>query len=258
MATFLFDKIIFGPVKSRRLGLSLGINLLPNDLKFCTFDCIYCECGWTFADQLKKAKLHPADEVKKALESQLQNMKSEGQIPDNITFAGNGEPTTHPEFPMIIEDTIKLRDTYFPNAKISVLSNATQIHKQKIVDALNRIDQNILKLDAVFDDLFNLINRPQPNFTASKVIENLKKFDGNLIIQTMFIRGEYQGVKFDNTKAEHITAWIEKLIEINPKKVMIYPIERDTPTNKLEKISKQELETIATQVRSAGLNVDVF
>lgn len=258
MATFLFDKIIFGPIKSRRLGISLGINLLPTDLKFCTFDCIYCECGWTFKDQFNKIKLHSKEEIHTALENELKKMNSENKALDNITFAGNGEPTTHPDFSIIIDETIASRNKYFPKAKISVLSNATQLHKNNIVETLKKVDQNILKLDTVDNDLFNLINRPQGNLTVEKVIHNLKKFEGNLIIQTMFLRGEIDGIHFDNSKMEYVKEWIKVLVEINPKNVMIYPIDRDTPAKNLEKISKDELTLIADLVKNAGINVQVY
>ena len=256
MATFLFDKIIFGPVKSRRLGVSLGVNLLPNDSKYCTYDCVYCECGWTYKNH--KAKLHPREEVYKALDLMLQQMKVDNMPPDNITFAGNGEPTVHPDFAGIIDDTILLRDKYFPEAKISVLSNATQVHKDSVVQALLKVDQNILKLDTANDDLLRIINRPTGKLNTRTIVERLKKFRGNLSVQTMFIRGEYKGEIFDNTTAEEVDKWLDLLLEIKPKNVMIYPIERDTPTSGLIKISKEELDIIAEKVRNKGLEVLVY
>jgi wyosine [tRNA(Phe)-imidazoG37] synthetase (radical SAM superfamily) len=256
MATFLFDKIIFGPVKSRRLGVSLGVNLLPNDSKYCTYDCVYCECGWTYKNH--KAKLHPREEVYKALDLMLQQMKADNMPPDNITFAGNGEPTVHPDFAGIIDDTILLRDKYFPEAKISVLSNATQVHKDSVMQALLKVDQNILKLDTANDDLLRIINRPTGKLDTRTIVERLKKFGGNLSVQTMFIRGEYKGEIFDNTTAEEVDKWLDLLLEIKPKNVMIYPIERDTPTSGLIKISKEELDIIAEKVRNKGLEVLVY
>jgi len=256
MATFLFDKIIFGPVKSRRLGVSLGINLLPNDSKYCTYDCVYCECGWTYKNH--KAKLHPRSEVFKALDLMLQQMLAEGNPPDNITFAGNGEPTVHPDFAGIIDDTIELRNKYFPKAQISVLSNATQIHKKSVMQALLKVDRNILKLDTANDDLLRIINRPTGKLDTKTIVNRLKKFDSKLTIQSMFIRGEYQGESFDNTTTEEVEKWLDLLLEIKPKNVMIYPIERDTPTSGLVKIPKEELEAIAEKVRKAGLDVLVY
>ena len=256
MSTFLFDKIIFGPVKSRRLGVSLGINLLPNDSKYCTYDCVYCECGWTYKNH--KAKLHARTEVYKALDLKLQQMLSEGNPPDNITFAGNGEPTVHPDFAGIIDDTIKLRDKYFPEAQIAVLSNATQVHKESVMEALKSVDQNILKLDAASDRLLRIINRPTGKLDTRTIVERLKKFEGKLIIQTMFIRGSYQGENFDNTTDNEVSNWLELIKEINPKKIMIYPIERGTPTDGLEKISKEKLEEIAKQARAIDFEVTVY
>ncbi len=256
MATFLFDKIIFGPVKSRRLGVSLGINLLPNDSKYCTYDCVYCECGWTYKNH--KAKLHPRDEVYKALDLMLQQMKAENNPPDNITFAGNGEPTVHPDFAGIINDTILLRDKHFPKAKISVLSNATQVHKDSVMQALIKVDQNILKLDTANDNLLRIINRPTGKLDTRTIVERLKKFEGNLSIQTMFIRGEFKGESFDNTTAEEVDKWLDLILEIKPKNVMIYPIERDTPTSGLVKISKKELEIIADKVRAKNIEILVY
>jgi len=256
MSTFLFDKIIFGPVKSRRLGVSLGINLLPNDSKYCTYDCVYCECGWTYKNH--KAKLHARNEVYKALDLKLQQMLAEGNPPDNITFAGNGEPTVHPDFAGIIDDTIELRDKYFPNAQISVLSNATQIHKESVMNALKKVEQNILKLDAASDRLLHIINRPTGKLDTRTIVERLKKFEGKLIIQTLFIRGSYQGENFDNTTDNELSDWLELIKEINPKKIMIYPIERGTPTDDLEKISKEKLEEIANRARAIGFEVAVY
>ena len=256
MATFLFDKIIFGPVKSRRLGVSLGINLLPNDSKYCTYDCVYCECGWTYKNH--KAKLHPRKEVYKALDKMLQQMLTDGNPPDNITFAGNGEPTVHPDFAGIIDDTIALRNKYFPKAQISVLSNATQVHKDSVMQALKKVDQNILKLDTANDRLLHIINRPTGKLDTRTIVERLKKFDGDLTIQTMFIRGSYKGEHFDNTTPQEVANWLELIKEIKPKNVMIYPIERDTPTSGMVKIPKKELDLIGEQVRALGIETFVY
>ncbi len=256
--TILFEEIVFGPVKSRRFGVSLGMNLLPVDYKYCTFNCVYCECGWTFKHRKQKVQFPSREQVYKALELRLKEMQLEGRKPDNITFAGNGEPTVHPGFDKIIDDTILLRDRYFPGSGISVLSNASQIHKQKVFNALNKIDNNVLKLDTVFEDTFKLINQPAPGIRLDKIIERLKAFDGNQIIQTLFIRGSYRGNKIDNTTDREINAWIETLLEIQPKYVMIYPIERDTPIDTLEKIPRGELDDIARRVEKAGISTKVY
>jgi wyosine [tRNA(Phe)-imidazoG37] synthetase (radical SAM superfamily) len=256
--TILFNDIVFGPVKSRRFGVSLGMNLLPVDFKYCTFNCVYCECGWTFQSSAQKITLPSREQVFQALERRLQEMKEKGIRPDHITFAGNGEPTVHPDFHKIIDDTIKLRDRIFPDTEITVLSNASQIHKKKVFDALNKIENNVLKLDSVFEGTFQKINQPAPGLQLKSIIENIKKFDGNQIIQTLFIRGTFQGQTLDNTTEKEIQAWLSVLQDIGPKYVMIYPIERDTPINTLEKIPKVELEHIAQRVEKVGISIKVY
>jgi len=256
MATFLFDKIIFGPVSSRRLGASLGINLLPNDRKICTFNCIYCECGWTDAFSSSES-IHPREEVRDSLRLKLETMKANNEPLDTITFAGNGEPTMHPDFDMVIQDTIDIRDQYFPNAKIAVLSNSTLIHKPKIYSALKQIDQNILKIDSAFESTVRLLNQPYEGFDFQRTIDSLVGFNGNVIIQTMFIRGEYKGQQFDNTTQKEIDAWLELLERIHPQQVMIYTIARDTPSENIEKISENKLNEIAKQVEERGFATQI-
>jgi len=257
MATFLFDEIIFGPVKSRRLGVSLGVNLLPEDYKYCTYNCLYCECGWTLKSD-KNVKLHTREEIKLTLDSKLQEMLAENYPPDNITFAGNGEPTIHPQFAEIIDDTIELRNKYFPKANISVLSNATQIHKSKVVEALQKVDQNILKLDSAVDRTYQLLNQPSTKINVRTLVNRLKVFNGNLSIQTLFIKGNYKGENFDNTTDKEVSKWIELLQEIKPKMVMIYPIARDTPHSDLEKIDSITLNSIGEKVKKLGFNVSIY
>jgi wyosine [tRNA(Phe)-imidazoG37] synthetase (radical SAM superfamily) len=252
----LFNQIIFGPVKSRRLGVSLGVNLLPTDAKICTFDCIYCECG--FNTTVKDSRLPKRDEVYKALEAKLQEMKAQNELPDVITFAGNGEPTLHPDFEFIIDDTIALRNQYCPDAKVSVLSNSTRMHKENIKKALLKVDNNILKFDTAFDDTLRKLDRPvSSTFNVAWQVAELKKFEGNLIIQTMFLKGENKGEWIDNTTDEEVTAWLEIVKDINPKQVMIYTIDRETPVKALQKISVEALNRIADRVREAGLDVTV-
>jgi len=258
MATFLFDKIIFGPVKSRRLGVSLGINLLPATRKVCNFDCIYCECGWTQSSESSKEKLPERKEVYDALNRQLQFMKEKKQAPDVITFAGNGEPTMHPDFPGIIDDCIELRDKYFPNAKIAVLSNSTSIRKPSILEALKKVDQNILKLDSAFDLTIQLHNQPKVNLKVDELINDLSKLRGDLIIQTLFLRGTYKGKQVDNTIPEEINAWLEAIKKIRPSQVMIYTISRDTPLgDNLTKVPLSELKQIALLVEKLGIETQV-
>ncbi len=256
MAPALFGETIFGPIKSRRLGISLGVNLLPVNGKVCSFDCIYCECGYN-ADH-RGGKLPSREDVSQALEKRLIELQEEGVTPDVFTFAGNGEPTMHPEFPAIMEDTFKLRDRYFPNAKISVLSNSTRIHKQEVFDTLNRVDNNILKLDSVFPETVELIDKPNAeSFDINRVIKDLARFDGNVIVQTMFLRGVHNGKKVDNTTDEEVDGLLNAYLKIAPKQVMIYSLDRPTPEKNLQKVSKEELEAIAEKFRKAGLNVSV-
>ncbi len=257
MGTFLFSEIIFGPVSSRRLGVSLGINLLPTDYKFCTFNCVYCECGWTLKSH-KKIQLPSQEEVKQQLEIVLKDYALKGKEINSITFAGNGEPTIHPQFAEIIDDTIQLRNHWMPQAKISVLSNASQLNKEKVTSALTRIDQNILKLDAGTEKTFKLINKAQENLTFDKITAYLKSFNGDVIIQTLFLKGEVDGEKFDNTNSEEIEAWLQLLKEIKPVKVMVYSIERDTPSDNLEIIKPDALKKIANKVEKLGFLTEVY
>lgn len=257
MSTILFDKIIFGPIHSRRLGVSLGVNLLPADGKLCSFNCIYCECGLN-EDRRTRTKMPTREEVKKALESKLLEMQAENTCPDVITFAGNGEPTLHPEFGAIIDDTIETRNRLCPKAKVAVLSNATMLHKQDVFDALNKVEDNILKLDSVLDSRIQQLDVPNsPSFNFAGLLEQLKRFKGNVIIQTMFLRGEHNGESVDNTTEEEITGWIEALKQIRPKQVMIYTIDRETPVHSLRKVSKEDMEVIADRARAEGFDVSV-
>jgi len=258
MATFLFDKIIFGPVKSRRLGVSLGINLLPSTKKVCNFNCIYCECGWTQKLKNETGDLPAREEVYKALEAKLSSMKKKHQRPDVITYAGNGEPTLHPEFPGIIDDSIKLRDKYFPEAKIAVLSNSTAITKPRVKEALLKVDSNILKLDSAFDLTVKIHNQPRVNVKVAELIENLKKFNGRLVIQTLFLRGTYNGKVIDNTTPAEISAWLKAIEMIKPSEVMIYTISRDTPEGgQLNKVPLKELRRISSLVNKLGIETQV-
>jgi wyosine [tRNA(Phe)-imidazoG37] synthetase (radical SAM superfamily) len=258
MAGFLFHDLIFGPVRSRRLGLSLGINLLPTHKKFCSFNCIYCECGWTPLNDTDLSELPTRAQVSELLEQRLKELVAEDYLPDVLTYAGNGEPTLHPEFAGIVDDTIVLRNRYVPSAKVSVLSNATMLGNPEVVRALLKIDNNILKLDAGTEKMFRLINNPGPLFSFDKLIEDLTSFNGKLIVQTMFLRGEYKGETVDNTTPQEVDAWIGHLLKIRPSLVMIYPIARQTPLQNLVKIEQVELESIAAKARAAGIKVKVY
>ena len=252
----LFNQLIFGPIHSRRLGLSLGVNLLPIDAKICTFNCIYCECGYNTT--LNDSPIPSREQVYVALETKLKEMESKGQVPDVITFAGNGEPTLHVEFEKIIEDTIRLRDTYCPTAKVSVLSNSTRINKPNVFSALNKVDNNILKFDSAIDKTMKLINCPVGNhINVEWLIGQLKEFDGHLIIQTMFLRGEFKGEKFDNTTEPEVEAWLNAMEEIHPQEIMMYSLDREAPTKTLQKVSVAEMNVIASKARKRGFDVSV-
>lgn len=254
--TSLYDNIIFGPIRSRRLGLSLGVNLLPIESKLCSFDCIYCECGWN-ADHRGVRRFNSREDVRTMLREVLSLMVNEGTPPDVITFAGNGEPTMHPDFEGVIDDTIALRDELCPAAKVSVLSNATQIHREDVRRALCRVDNNILKLDSAFDDKVQLINKPQGAYSVARTVELLEQFHGQLIIQTMFLRGEYNGQRVDNTTEEQVSAWLKLIERIVPRQVMVYSLDRDTPCPTLEKVSREELQLIAQRVEALGITCSV-
>lgn len=256
MATVIYPSPIFGPVHSRRLGVSLGINLLPADGKFCTFDCIYCECGFN-ADFRPHQKIPTREEVRCALEARLLDMQQNGPKPDVLTFAGNGEPTAHPQFAGIMEDTLALRDNYFPEAKVSVLSNSTFIHKPEVFDALNKVDNNILKLDTIDTDYINKIDRPTGHYDVKQIIERMKAFKGNLIVQTLFMKGLFEEENMDNTTDEYVLPWLEAVKEIAPRQVMIYTIDRETPAPDLLKATPEELDRIGDLVRGAGIPCSV-
>ncbi len=257
MSTILFDKIVYGPIHSRRLGVSLGVNLFPTDGKLCTFNCIYCECGLN-EDHRTRTPLPRRAEVKEQLIEKLDSMRMEGLVPDVITFAGNGEPTLHPDFAGIIEDTIAIRNVHCPSAKIAVLSNSTMLDKEEVFEALCKIEDNIMKLDSVLDSRIAQINDPNSQgFCFEKLLHNLCRFQGNLIIQTMFLRGERDGVKVDNTSEEEIVGWLDALKQIKPKKVMIYTVDRETPVKTLYKVSKPDLDAIAERARQEGFDVSV-
>jgi wyosine [tRNA(Phe)-imidazoG37] synthetase (radical SAM superfamily) len=255
---FLFHDVIFGPVRSRRLGLSLGINLLPLHRKFCSFNCIYCECGWTTSGNSEGMTLPSRSEVADFLEQKLIELADEDYLPDALTYAGNGEPTLHPDFPGIVEDTLRLHDKHSPASRVTVLSNASRIHVPEVFQALHRLDNNILKLDAGTEKMFRLLNGPVERFGFESLIDNLARFEGRVIIQTMFLKGMFNGQSVDNTTDEEVEAWIGHLKKIRPSSVMIYPIARATPAHDLQKVPRPELEAIAKRARQGGLEVMVY
>ena len=258
MSTFLFDKIVFGPVQSRRLGVSLGINLLPVDCKHCNFDCIYCECGRNSPEKGKRGVNFPArQDIYMALERKLSDMLQTGQLPDAITFAGNGEPTIHPDFSEIVDDTVSLRNRYAPLSKISVLTNATMLHRQEIVDALKKTDMPIMKIDSALDDTMRLMNQPVKKTPVSERIAQLQSFGSQCIVQTMFLQGTYCDQPVDNTTPAELDAWERAVLAIRPAQAMIYTINRDTPTDTLRKISGETLGKIAARIEKHGIMVQI-
>ncbi len=253
MSTIIYPSPVFGPVRSRRLGVSLGINLMPADGKICTFDCIYCECGFN-CDRRPKQPRPSRDEVRCRLEAQLLKMKEEGGMPDVLTFAGNGEPTAHPEFPGIIADTVALRDRYCPGARVSVLSNATLSGRPEVHDALLCVDNNIQKLDTVCGDYIKRIDRPTGKYDVQQTIEALCAFKGHVIIQTMFMKGcDATGCSVDNTGEEYVKPWLDALCKIRPQQVMVYTIDRETPDRNLLKATPGELDAIVSRVEALGI-----
>lgn len=255
--TILFHEIVYGPVHSRRMGSSLGVNLLPYDGKHCSFDCIYCECGFN-KDFRTKTKLPNRELVKAALEDKLLSLHKEGIQLDVITFAGNGEPTSHPEFAAIIADTIELRNQQCPETKISVLSNGMHITKQAVFEALQQVDNPIMKLDSAFNRTAKLIDRPNsPSYFVEKQVEEYKRFKGNFILQTMFLKGVFEENEIDNTTEEEVTAWLQLVRELNPREVMIYTIDRETPAKGLEKAPLTLLQQIAARVAEFGIKTNV-
>lgn len=257
MNTFLFDEIIFGPLNSRRLGLSLGVNLLPVDSKLCNFNCVYCECGWTDLKNAPKVKFHSRSEVFENMEKKLVELKFANTNPQHITFAGNGEPTMHPDFEKIMDDTILLRNRYFPECKITVLSNALMLHKKSVYDALNKSDNRILKLDAGTEEMFRRINKPIASRSLSWVTDRLLSFKGNFTLQTMFLKGVYNGLSVDNTTDKEVESWLRLVKQLNPNLVMLYSLDRAAPAKDMEQVPKERLNEIASEVNRLGIKTQV-
>ena len=248
----LREETVFGPIRSRRLGSSLGINLLPRKGKFCTFDCIYCECGWN-KDGREDQVLPTAAQVRSALEDKLADCLLEGTPIDSITFSGDGEPTLNPEFPRIIDDTLKLRDAWYPGAKVSVLSNATRVHVPEIAAALKRVDNPILKIDAPTDLLVAKIDNPAPGYSLSRVLEALRGFEGQFVLQTMFLRSP----DFDSSSPEVLNGWMDIVRDLKPRKVMVYTIDRPTPSDGLQKFTVPEMCALVQPLIDEGFNIDI-
>lgn len=256
MSTILFHQIIFGPIKSRRLGNSLGVNLLPANGKICSFDCIYCECGWNRNGRSDTA-IPPKEAVFEQMGTRFARLHAEGVPVDTITFSGNGEPTLHPDFPEIIDYTIQMRDKYFPSAAISVLSNATMTGRKEIREALMKTTNPILKIDSGLEEYIRLVDNPVGNYSLAGTVENLRHFNGNFILQTMFLKGTVDGHRIDLTCPESVEPWREIVMSLKPREVMMYTIDRETPAKDLEKVTVEEMEAIAAPLKAAGIKVQI-
>jgi len=247
-----FDEIVFGPIFSRRLGSSLGVNLLPSKGKLCNFDCIYCECGWN-KDGISDKIFPETSDVEKALEMKMSKAASEGVPVDSITFSGNGEPTMHPDFPKIIDITLRLRDRYFPHAKVSVLSNATLIGRKAVAEALMKVDNPILKLDGSDDGLVMKMNKPVGHYSVDEVVDGLKAFRGNFVLQTMFLRS----ADVDTASPEALSRWMDIVREVRPREIMVYTIDRETPDKTLGKYTVEEMTAFVQPLIDEGFKVQV-
>ena len=247
-----FDEIVFGPIFSRRLGSSLGVNLLPSKGKLCNFDCIYCECGWN-KDGRGDSRFPELEDIERALEEKMSKAASEGVSVDSVTFSGNGEPTMHPKFPEVIDVTLRLRDKYFPDAKVSVLSNATMIGRDAVAAALMRVDNPILKIDASSDELVRKINKPVGSYSLAEIVDNLRKFEGRFILQTMFLRSP----EFDSASPEALEAWMDIVRELKPREVMVYTIDRETPDKSLEKYTVEQMREMVRPLIDEGYSIQI-
>lgn len=252
VSAMLREETVFGPIHSRRLGSSLGINLLPVNGKICSFDCIYCECGWN-RDGKDDKRLPSAAEVRSALQDKLSALMLEGVRIDSITFSGDGEPTLNPEFPRIIEDTLRLRDVFYPDAKVSVLSNATRVHVPEVFEALRKVDNPIMKIDAPTDELVRLIDNPAPGYSLARTIEAMRRFEGDFVLQTMFLRSP----DFDSSSPEVLDGWKAIVRDLRPRKIMVYTIDRPTPMQGLEKFSVELMRSLVSDLIEEGFNIDI-
>ncbi len=246
------EETVFGPIRSRRLGDSLGINLLPEKGKICSFDCIYCECGWN-KDGRNDTRLPSAEKVRNDLETKLKQCQANQINIDSITFSGDGEPTLNPEFPQIIDDTIRLRNQYYPNSKITVLSNATRVHLPEVFNALRKVDNPTMKIDAPTNDLVEKINHPAPGYDINKVVEALKQFNGDFILQTMFLKSK----DFDSSSPEVLNGWMDIVRLLKPREVMVYTIDRPTPEEGLQKFTVEEMRRLVQPLIDEGFMIQI-
>lgn len=250
----LREETVFGPIFSRRLGTSLGINLLPEKGKICNFDCIYCECGWN-KDGRDDTVIPTAAKVRADLERMLLRLREEGTRVDSITFSGDGEPTINPEFPQIIDDTLALRDRLAPSAKVSVLSNATRVHVPEVFAALCKVDNPIMKIDAPTNELVERINHPAPGYDVAKVVESLKQFKGDFVLQTCMLSS--QEYDFDSSRHEVLDGWMEIVRQLRPREIMVYTIDRPTPAQGLVKFTVEQMTSLVQPLIDEGFKVQI-
>lgn len=259
MATFLWSDIVFGPIHSRRVGTSLGINLLPRNGKLCSFDCIYCECGALSSGAPKKDRKMPSlEQVSDAMSRRFKELYDEGVTIDSISFTGNGEPTLHRNFPEIVDKTVELRDRYFPSAVISVFSNSTTLERRGVFEALMKVDNRIMKVDCSDEQLLNVVNRPSGDFSLERVLKNLERFNGDFILQTMFFKGAVDGCEFDLAAPGPVAGWIEIVRRLRPSKIMAYSLDRDTPVAGLMKTPREKLEEVTAPLRDEGFEIEIY
>ena len=244
------ETTVFGPIFSRRLGSSLGINLLPQEGKLCNFDCIYCECGWN-ADGRGDRELPTAEDVRKALTDKLEACRAAGTPIDSITFSGDGEPTLNPEFPEIVDITLALRDEYYPEAKVSVLSNATRAWREDVFQALRKVDNPILKLDAPTDEAAELVNKPVGTYHVADVVRSLQRFEGDFVLQTMFLKGDGFATE------DWVEEWMDLVRMLRPREVMVYTIDRETPQEGLKKYTVEEMRTLVQPLIDEGMELQI-
>ena len=246
------ESLVFGPIFSRRLGSSLGINLLPEQGKLCNFDCIYCECGWN-RDGLGDRRLPTAAQLRRALDDKLAESVAAGTPIDSITFSGDGEPTLNPDFPEIIDITLALRDRYYPAAKVSVLSNATRIGREAVFQALRKVDNPILKLDAATDGGVRLINQPVASYSVEETVRQLERFSGDFVLQTMFLRS----ADFDTAAPENLRGWMDIVRRLSPREIMVYTLDREAPQQGLEKYSADQMRQFVQPLIDEGYHIQI-
>lgn len=245
-----FDDIVFGPIRSRRLGSSLGVNILPSKGKLCNFDCVYCECGWN-RDGVSDRKFPSLAEVEEALESKISTLAADGVPVDSITFSGNGEPTVNPDFPEIIDVVLRLRDRFYPSAKVSVLSNATMLDRNEVFEALRKVDNPILKIDAPNDALVTMINKPQGSYSLENVVARMAEFKGDFVLQTMFLRSP------DFDLGQTVEDWRNIVRRLKPRETMVYTIDRETPDKTLQKYTVEQMTEFVKPLQDEGYVIQI-